>query len=180
MTTPDPSNAQDTPSSPEQEPKAPESPEQEPTAPEPQETPENAAQEPPQAELSPEEKKVRKLRQEAARHRTSSKEARAEADNLRAQVTALQDNALAAELATHRVTLEAFKAAGAREKAFNDDGTLNRDAIAVEAKAAAARFGQIPARPSPDPHLGRETPPGPERGSRTTWADKLTTRPIGA
>lgn len=156
---------------------APESAEQAPEAPETQETPEtpqNDAQEPEQDNLSPEAKELKKLRQEAARHRTANKEARAEADQLRSQLTAFQDDALAAELQAHRVTLEAFKAAGARDKVFNDDGTMNRAAVAAEAKAVAARFGQIPTRPVADPHLGREVPPGAGHG--LSWAEKLNNR----
>lgn len=155
---------------------APETHEQPEGAPEGQEQPENAAearQEAEQdAELTPEAKELKKLRQEAAQRRTAHKEARAEADTLRTQLTAFQDSMLKTELAKHYVSFDAFQAAGARDKVFNEDGTLNTNAVAAEAKDVAKRFGSLPRMPRPDPMLGRETPPGgTQHGS--SWASKL-------
>lgn len=115
---------------------------------------------------------LRKLRNEAAARRTAAREAREEADGLRAQVTALQDAQLKQQLAKHYVSFDAFTAAGARDKVFNDDGTLNADAVAKEAAAVAQRFGTVGRPATPDPNLGRETPPGaPEKPH--SWADKI-------
>lgn len=87
----------------------------------------------------------------------------------------MQDAQLKQQLAEHYVSFDAFTAAGARDKVFNDDGTLNADAVAKEAAAVAQRFGVMRRPATPDSNIGRETPPGaPEKPH--SWADKIRSR----
>lgn len=116
-----------------------------------------------------------KLRKEAAGHRVAAKEARAEAETLRTErdalltrLTAVQDSILAGELDRHGVTLDALKAAGHRDSVFNEDGTLNTDALAPAMKDTAARFGST-RHMAPVPELGRETPPGGGNHAPARW-----------
>lgn len=127
------------------------------------------------SDLTPEAKELKKLRQEAAQRRTAHKEARAEADALRSQLTTFQDSMLTAELAKHHVSFDAFQAAGARDKVFNKDGTLSTEAVATEARAVAQRFGTVSGPPPEDPNLGRETPPGGTNHG-LSWAEKINPR----
>lgn len=122
-----------------------------------------------------------KLRKEAAGHRVAAKEARAEAETLRterdalaAQLSAAQDSILADRLAPHGVTLDALVAAGHRDTVFNEDGTLNEDALNTAMTQAKEQFGYRPVQ-RPDSFLGRETPPTGGSGG-ASWADVLNGR----
>lgn len=140
-----------------------------------QQTPQADAQ--PQSQAQPEGDQtdpLGKLRKEAAGHRVAAKEARAEADDLRterdalvARLSAAQDSILADRLKPHAVSLDSLVAAGHRDAVFNDDGTLNEDALRTATADAAARFGRTGPDPMISRHLGRETPPG--GGSMGGW-----------
>lgn len=123
-----------------------------------------------------------KLRKEAAGHRVAAKEARAEADTLRAEnealltrLTAAQDSILAGVLDNEGVSLDAFTAAGHRDSAFNQDGTLNHSVIHAGVRDAAKRFGMV----RPATHIvNRETPPGSSHPSRASaWQGLLNPGP---
>lgn len=147
---------------------------EEPQEPQGTNTPEEGQQTPQEdVKAGEEDTALAKLRKEAAGHRVAAKEARTEADTLRSQLTAAQDAILAGKLEQSGVTLDALRAAGHRDSAFNEDGTINADALATAIQDTTARFGTT-RRSVPDSLKGRETPPGVGNSrSGGSWADLL-------
>lgn len=145
------------------------------TEPEPddQDQPQEAADDAQEGPETDDGSPLAKARAESAQRRVALREAQEQNKTLSQQVTALQDAALAAALDSYGVTLEAVKAAGHRDAAFAEDGTVNPDALQQIANDTASRFGTTRRRlPQPDPHAGQEIPPGgPSYGSG--WQQKL-------
>lgn len=136
------------------------------------ESPATSAQDNDQDQKISEDTPLAKIRAESAARRVALREAQDQNEQLRGQVTALQDAALTAELRAHGVTLDAVKAAGHRDAAFTDAGTVNLEALPRIVADTAARFGSMHRKPSPDPNFGREPDPAGE-SSRATWQDLL-------
>lgn len=108
-----------------------------------------------------------KLRREAAGHRVSAKEAKAELEATQGRLNNAQDALLAAELKSRRVqiTPDALKAVGLRDGVFDaETGALDSQALSAALATAEDQFGlQLRRRPAPDLTAGRETPPGGDR-----------------
>lgn len=138
-----------------------------------QDQPQEAADEAQEGPETDDGSPLAKARAESAQRRVALREAQEQNKTLSQQVTALQDASLAAALDSYGVTLEAVKAAGHRDAAFTEDGTVNPDALQQIANDTASRFGTTRRRlPQPDPHAGQEIPPaGPSYGSG--WQQKL-------
>ncbi|KLU10626.1 hypothetical protein [Kocuria sp. SM24M-10] len=121
---------------------------------------------------SEEDTTLAKVRKEAAGHRVAAKEARAEADALRSQLTAAQDTILADRLASTGVTLDALRAAGHRDAVFTAEGTIDTAALDTAVRDTSTRFGTT-LRPAPDSLKGREVPPGGSGDGGASWGDLL-------
>lgn len=143
------------------------------TAPRPADQPQDAQNDAQEPAGRTEDTPLAKARAESAQRRVALRETQEHNEALRGQVTALQDAALTQALQAHGVTLEAVKAAGHRDSAFSEDGTVDTEALRGIAADTAKRYGTTKGiLPPPDPSLGRETAPG--GGAHTTsWQAKL-------
>lgn len=108
---------------------------------------------------------VAKLRKEAASHRVTAREAREELEATQGRLSAVQDALLAGEIRERKTQIkaDALQRLGLRDEVFNEDGTVDGNALDAALEKAADMLGvPLLKRPAPDLTTGRETPPGGE------------------
>lgn len=121
---------------------------------------------------------VAKLRKEAAGHRVTAREAREELEATQGRLSAVQDALLAGEIRERKTQIkaDALQRLGLRDEVFNEDGTVDGNALDAALEKAADMLG-IPLlkRPAPDLTTGREVPPGgPEGGvTASSWSQVI-------